>query len=143
MKAIRIRKSRIFSWACGLILVLGALVLQNLVACPIMNCFPQHTQYKKYLLFICCSWNYFYWFSSKFLDIYPINPKYGTYKLYILNCRQFNKVCDVHILKLCSIFSNFVFSCFFISLYKNPNASNSEQWCHRVNSINHDFFKKN
>jgi hypothetical protein len=66
------------------------------------------------------------------LDKYNTDPKYRTYTFYIFCCRGFNKLRNMHILKLYWISSNDVFSYLFIVLYFDLDGTCSHYSPHYV-----------
>jgi hypothetical protein len=94
VKAIFIKNSWIKLWKCGLVL---ASRCTNFYKIPIFGLvlmsqntfFYQYGQLKNFLLLSFFSWNFFHWFSSKFLNIFFVDPNYRTYTFYVINCKIF------------------------------------------------------
>jgi hypothetical protein len=94
VKAIFIKNSWIKLWTCGLVLAsrhtnFYKIPIFGLVLMPQNMFFSQYGQLKNYLLLSFFSWNFFYWFSSKFLNIYLADPNSRTYTFYVINCKIF------------------------------------------------------
>jgi hypothetical protein len=44
---------------------------------------------KKLFVIKFFNWNFFHWFSSKFLNIHLADPNSRTYTFYVINCKDF------------------------------------------------------
>jgi hypothetical protein len=127
VKAIFIKNSWIFLWICGLVL---ALRCTNFYKIPTFNLvvmsqnvfFSQNGQLKNFLLLSFFGWNFFHWFSSKFLNIYLANPNSRTYTFYVIKCQKVKII--LHSIQFAPILCCFAFSFGFIFIQMYHIASN-------------------
>jgi hypothetical protein len=98
VKAIFIKNSWIKLWACGLVLASRCTKFYKI---PIFGLvlMSQNTFFfsirvaKKLFIFLSfVSWNFFHWFSTKFLNIYLADPNSRKYTFYVINCKRFYKL---------------------------------------------------
>jgi hypothetical protein len=97
VKAIFIKNSWIKFWIGGLVL---ASRRTNFYMIPIFGLvlmsqnaiFFSIRATKKLFIIKFFSWNFFHWFSFKFLNIYLTDPNSRTYTFYVINCKRFYKL---------------------------------------------------